>query len=319
MKVAITGANGFVGREFVQLLQQHRVDVLPIVRRETGLRNEIVSGNLDSLDIDNMSRRLEGVDVVVHLAARTHVMKTETDALKEYTRTNVEGTRRLLAAVTNSAVERFVFMSSIKVNGEQTRPGQIYSGDDDPRPEDDYGHTKRAAEDIIHNTAIKTGLRTAILRPPMVYGSSVGGNFARLVAAVRRGLPLPFGSIHNQRSLISVRNLCEATFKATSLQGLKNVVLTLSDGDDVSTRELVHSIGIALRRPVRLVPVPLTVLYSLGVLTGRRNELRRIIGNLQVDTNMAQHVLGWKPSDTLTSGLERFLGQPDSEGIGSSE
>lgn len=309
MKVAITGANGFVGRELIQMFQHDGVEVFPIVRRESGLPNEIVSGNLEATDIERLSYRLEGINAVVHLAARTHVMKTETDALEKYTRTNVEGTRRLLAAVTNSAVERFVFMSSIKVNGERTYPGQIFSGNDDPRPEDDYGNTKRVAEDIIRDIAVRTGLRTAILRPPMVYGLGVGGNFARLVTAVRRGLPLPFGMIDNRRSLISVRNLCEATVKATTISNLGNLVLTLSDGKDVSTRHLVRSIGMAVSRPARLVPVPSSLLYALGLFSGRQNEVRRIIGNLQVDTMTAQHALGWIPSETLDTGLQRIFRQ----------
>ncbi|MEG3092923.1 NAD-dependent epimerase/dehydratase family protein [Sphingomonas sp. PB1R3] len=306
MKIALTGATGFVGRTLAQCLVDAGHDVVRIVRNETGNPGDIVIGPLETSDIAALSVRLRGVNALAHLAALTHAAPDLPDPRSAFYRVNVEGTRRLLAAATDTGISRFVYMSSIKVNGEETPSGKRYSGQDAPEPEDDYGRTKYEAEQLIRAAEIES----VVLRPPMVYGADVAGNFARLVAAVRRGYPLPLGCIDNRRSLISVDNLAEATMLALTRPEARGAVLTLSDGEDCSTAMLVRKIGDAIGRPARLVPVSLGVLRLAGRLTGQGAAVRRIVGNLQVDNDEACARLGWVPRDRLETALLRMLASP---------
>jgi nucleoside-diphosphate-sugar epimerase len=308
MKIAITGATGFVGRELARQAEAAGHVVVPIVRGATHRCGEIITGNLETADITALARGLTGVDAVVHLAARTHVLRDHGDMMTQYHHINVTATDRLLQAITAAGVKRLIFMSSIKVNGEETRPGNRFSGNDLPQPLDDYGRTKHEAEQLICAVASRTGLQTVVLRPPMIYGPCVGGNFARLLAAVRRGMPLPFGRINNRRSLISVRNLADATMLALTASDVNGAVLTLCDGEDVSTRRLVEAIGQAIGRRARLLPVPPTALKMAGLVTGRGEEVRRLLGNLQVDSAAAREQLGWTPVEQLETALTRMFG-----------
>jgi nucleoside-diphosphate-sugar epimerase len=308
MKVGITGATGFVGRELTRQAEAAGYVVVPIVRRATGRRGEIITGDLEMADVTALARGLMGVDAVVHLAARTHVLRDHSDMLAQYRRINVAATDCLLQAITAAGVKRLIFMSSIKVNGEETYPGHRFSGNDLAQPQDEYGRTKHEAEKLIGAVACRTGLRTVVLRPPMIYGPGVGGNFARLVTAVRRGIPLPFGRIDNRRSLISVRNLSDATMLALTASDVNGTVLTLCDGEDVSTRSLVETIGKAIGRRARLLPVPPKVLKMMGLLTGRSEEVRRLVGDLQVDAAAAREKLGWTPGEQLETALTRMFG-----------
>jgi nucleoside-diphosphate-sugar epimerase len=267
------------------------------------MAGELVVGALEDADRGTLTKALRGVDAVAHLAALTHVSLRGEEARHAFERVNVEGTRLLLEAASNAGVQRFVQMSSVKVNGEETRPGERFAGVDTPAPEDDYGRTKHAAEMLVR----ASGIESVILRPPMVYGADVAGNFARLVAAVRRGVPLPFGAIDNRRSLISVDNLSHATLAALTHPDAAGAVVTLSDDDDRSTAALVRAIGMAIGRPARLVPVPVKMLRFLGGITGRQGAVRRLVGNLQVDNNAARAALDWTPRDRLESALRRML------------
>lgn len=307
MKIAITGATGFVGRELSRVAQFHGIETIPIVRRAHGIRNELVAGDLETANLTELTNGLAGVDAVVHLAARTHVMGHDTDSKTKYFRTNVEGTVAITTAAIQAAVGKFVFLSSVKVNGEETADGESYSGSDLPQPEDEYGITKLQAEGIISEKARSGHFQAVTLRPPMIYGADVGGNFARLVAAVRRRVPLPFGLIDNRRSMISVRNLCEAVLRSVLISNPAPIVLTVSDGPDVSTRRLVQSIGDAIGRPARLLPVPSALIRAVGSMTGHSQEVRRLLGNLQVDTQIARDALGWQPSEQLDSALQRMF------------
>jgi nucleoside-diphosphate-sugar epimerase len=311
MKIAITGASGFVGSELLSRAAEAGHSVVPIVRSRTGRRGEFVAGNLESCDVAALAEALGGVDAVIHLAARTHVMHDYGDAFAAYRSINVEATARLTQAVAMAGVKRVVYMSSIKVNGEETRPGVRYSGSDLPQPEDDYGRTKYEAEQLVAIEGDRTGFETTILRPPLIYGQGVAGNFGRLVSAVTRGIPLPFGLIDNRRSLISVRNLADATLRAAEAENVGGAVLTLCDGEDVSTRMLAQAIGRAVGRPARLVPVPSFALRLVGRAAGRGAEVRRLLGNLQVDTSVARRALGWMPTEQLEQALPRMLGDSD--------
>lgn len=307
MRIAVTGATGFVGRELAARLTEAGHDVVPIVRRASGLRHELVAGPLETADASALARSLRGVEAVAHLAALTHVQGRAGDTAEAFRRVNVEGTQRLVDAVAAAQIKRLVYMSSIKVNGEETRAGQRFSGTDTPAPEDDYGRTKHQAELLIGSATRAAEFQTVILRPPMIYGAGVAGNFGRLVAAVRRGVPLPLRLVKNLRSLISVHNLADATIAALTRPDVHGAVLTLSDGEDVSTPALVEAIGAATGRRARLVPVPVAALTLAGRLAGRSDEIRRIVGNLQVDDRAARVALGWTPQDQLAPALVRML------------
>lgn len=304
MRIAITGATGFVGRELSHHLHEAGHIVIPIVRQATGLPNEVVAGPLETANPAVLANGLRHIDAVAHLAALAHIREATQQA---FHRVNVEGTRHLLDAIVAAGVGRVVYMSSIKVNGEETQPGKCFRGTDTPAPEDDCGRTKHEAELLIAAAVRAAALSAVILRPPMVYGAGVSGNFGRLVTAVRRGVPLPLGGVNNRRSLISVHNLVDATTIALMRSDAGSSVLTLSDGEDVSTPTLIEAIGHAVGRRPQLIPLPPNILKLVGRLAGRGDEVRRIIGNLQVDNQAARAVLNWTPRDQLGSALRRML------------
>jgi nucleoside-diphosphate-sugar epimerase len=246
---------------------------------------------------------LAGAGCVVHLAARTHVLhETAADPLAEYVRINVAGTRRLATQAVAAGVRRFVFMSSVKVNGERTgaRP---YTEDDEPRPEDAYGISKWQAEQELARTAAGTPLETVVLRPPLVYGPGVKGNFLRLLGLIARGVPLPFASLDNRRSLVHAGNLCAAVLAALTAPHAAGRTFLVADGEDVSTPALVRGIAAALAVKPRLLPCPPVVLRALAAALGRAGEAARLTGSLQVDASRIRRELAWQPPHTLAQGL----------------
>jgi len=267
---------------------------------QPGRPDDVAVGDIGA-DTDWRSA-LEGVSSVVHLAARTHVLReTAADSLAEYRRVNLDGTRRLAQQAGRAGVRRLVFVSSIKVNGEATeRP---FTEDDAPRPEDAYGISKWEAEQALSRVAGETGLQVAVLRPPLVYGPEVKGNFLRLMGLVARGTPLPLASITNRRSLIYVGNLVDAVIKAIDVPAAAGRAYLVSDGDDVSTPDLVRAIARALGVAPRLLPCPPAMLRLGAALTGKRAELARLTGSLQADGSRARRELGWQPRLSLAQGL----------------
>lgn len=259
---------------------------------------------------------LAGMDAVVHLAARVHVMtERAADPLAEFRRTNSEGTLRLARAAAHQGVRRFLFMSSIRVNGERT-DAHPFSEADDPAPAAPYDISKWEAEQGLRQLAETTAMHTAILRPPLVYGPGVGGNFLSLLKAVARGWPLPFGVVNNRRSLIYVENLADAVAMVLREAGGRCETFLLRDGEDVSTAELIRRIARALHRPARLLPVPPDLLWALGSLLGKRDRAERVIRSLEVDDRAFRQRFGWTPPVTLDSGLaataEWFRGRENS-------
>jgi nucleoside-diphosphate-sugar epimerase len=247
---------------------------------------------------------LAGVRSVVHLAARTHVLsETSADPLGEYRRINVGGSESLARQAAAVGVRRFVFLSSVKVNGESTgaRP---FTESDAPRPEDGYGISKWEAEQALARVAAATGLEIVVLRPPLVYGPGVKGNFLRLMRLVARGVPLPLGAIRNGRSLCYVSNLADAIVKAVDTPRAAGTYL-VADGEDVSTPDLVHGLARALGVRARLPAVPLAALNFFAAVAGKRAELARLAGSLQVDATQIRRELGWQPRFTLAQGIEQ--------------
>jgi nucleoside-diphosphate-sugar epimerase len=305
-RVLVTGATGFVGRALCAKLAELGYAVRRAVRTppaEPGRDrfDTIVTGELGP-DTD-WSRALQGVSVVYHLAARTHVLReTASDALAEYRRINVGGTRALAQAALRAGARRMIFLSSIKVTGECTE-GHPFTEDTPPQPEDAYGISKWEAEQALCAVAGGTGLDTMILRPPLVYGPGVKGNFFRLMRWVARGVPLPLASVTNCRSLVYVENLVDAIITAGNTQTAARKIYLVSDHEDVSTPQLIRSIAAALQVSPRLFPCPPALLTTSAAALGKGEEMRRLIGSLQIDSARIRHELHWNPRFRLAQGL----------------
>lgn len=301
MRVALTGAGGFVGRRVLSDLVACGVDVVPLVRKPGGIVGERVVGDLAELSADC---DLPPADVCLHLAGRAHVMNDSADdVLAAYRRTNVEGTRRLLDAVIRSGIRRFVFVSSVKAAGERSPSGRPLRPEDAMHPEDAYGVSKAEAEALVREVCEAAGISWTIVRPPMVYGPGVPANFRKLVRLALSGLPLPLGAADNRRSMVFVGNLSDALKSTLTAEGAVGRVLYVSDGEDLSTADLVRRIARAGGRRALLVPVPRPVLGLLAALIGKGGEFSRLFGDLQIDSRSAREALGWTPPFTVDEAL----------------
>lgn len=308
-RLLITGANGFVGSGLCRVLEARGISFVPCVRHSVMGRQyavaPFVSGDLTA-GVD-WEPALAGCDVVIHLAARVHVMQEEmSDPWPAYRTANVEATMRLAKQAAGQGVKRFVYVSSIKVNGERTT-GRPFSADDAPAPEDAYGKSKLEAERALLAWSEKTGMEVVIVRPPLVYGPGVKANFLRLMRMVKSGLPLPLGAIHNARSIVGLDNLVDFLLLCATHPAAANSTWLVSDNHDVSTPELVRLIARAMHRPARLLPVPAPVLMACAGLLGRRAAAGRLLDSLQVDVSPALTRLGWKPPLGLEAGIERAV------------
>jgi len=248
---------------------------------------------------------LEGVDFVVHAAARAHRVNDPIENAGQYTATNAEGTACLATAAARSGARRLLFLSSVKVNGEESN--RAYTAHDEPEPQGAYAQSKWLAEQRLNEIAARTGMETVIVRPPLVYGPGVRANFLRLMRWVAAGYPLPLGSVVNRRSLVSVWNLCDLLVHALEVPAAANATWLVSDGDDLSTPDLVRRIASAMHRPARLFPVPESVLRTLGKLTGQQAAVSRLCGSLRVDIEPTRTVLGWSPITSVEEGLSRTV------------
>lgn len=303
----ITGATGFVGRFLCTrfLAEGWRVrGTLLAGQSQASLVNGVEPVFIDSIGPATIWKKaVEDTDVVIHLAARVHVMHDPSnDILFEFRKVNAAGSRQLAQAAVAAGVKRLVFVSSIKVNGEESdRP---YHADSPYNPQDAYSISKMEAELTLRRIEGVTDLEVVIVRPPLVYGPGVKANFLRMMLAVQRGMPLPLASISNRRSLIYVGNLADALAACATHPEAAGQSFPVSDGEDVSTPELLQLCAVALEAPFRLVPCPVTLLRLAGKVTGRMAAVERLTGSLTIDTSAIRHKLGWQPPYTLKQGLQ---------------
>lgn len=307
VRILLTGATGFLGRALLKELLYREHEVTAAVRHASpvvkGLRSYPIvdiGGTTDWLPA------LQGIEVVVHAAARVHVVRERhPDPLAEYRHVNVDGTLRLARQAVASGVRRFVFISSIKVNGESTLLGKPFLAGDVPAPEDPYGVSKLEAEQGLMRLADEAGMELVIIRPPLVYGPGVKANFLSMMRWLHKGVPLPFGAIHNRRSLVALDNLVDLIVTCIEHHAAANQAFLVSDGEDLSTSELLRRMGAVLGRPARLLPVPSWLLQAGAAALGKQALSQRLCGSLQVDIGKTRELLGWTPPLSLDEALRK--------------
>jgi nucleoside-diphosphate-sugar epimerase len=284
MKILITGQNGFIGNALFNLLQQQKHQVRGTVRNKKKIQKNkdiLVVGNIGPTT--DWRAALADIEVVIHLANRAHILNEKVaDPLAIFRQINVAGTIQLAKQAVESGVKRFIFVSSIKVNGEQTNK-HPFTASDKPNPQDPYAISKLEAEKALYEISAKSSMEIIIIRPPLVYGQGVKGNFERLTRLIKTGIPLPFASISNKRSLISLENLVQILAKTVTHSKVANQTLLVSDREDLSTPQLIKKIAASIGKPARLFPFPIKLLKALGRLTGQSEIINRLTENLQID------------------------------------
>ncbi len=305
MKVLLTGASGFLGSHIAEALaSKPDVAVVASLRSAVSIPNVQIVRVLDLSAMTDWSAALYGTQVVIHAAARAHVNKDDgVDPLAKYRRVNVDGTLNLARQAAEAGVSRFLFVSSIGVNGNiNSTP---FTEDDEPNPAELYAKSKWEAEQGLWEIQRETGIEVVIIRPPLVYGPNAPGNFGSLMKRVAQGAPLPLGAIHNRRSLVAVDNLVDLIITCIDHPAAANQVFLAGDGQDLSTTELLQGVAKAMGKPSRLIPVPSSWLMFGAMLLGKRAVAQKLLGSLQVDISKARNLLGWKPPISVEEGLHR--------------
>ena len=307
MTVLITGANGFLGtalcirlREFMAVRGAVRFKKLPTDHSDVIEISDLASST-------NWASALKGMNQVVHLAARVHLLNDKSsDPLAEFRRVNVECSANLASQAAVAGVKRFVYLSSVKVNGEFTKAGQPFTADDVPSPEDPYGVSKYEAEQLLKQIAIETGMEVVIIRPPLVYGPGVKANFESMMRWVARGVPLPLAAVtDNRRSLVALDNLVDLIVTCLNHPAAANQTFLVSDGEDLSTADLLKRVGGALGHPARLFSMPPALLKLGATLVNKPGIYQRLCGSLQLDITKTRQLLEWTPPVSIDEGLRR--------------
>jgi nucleoside-diphosphate-sugar epimerase len=300
--IAVTGGSGFIGRHLIPRLLRDGNSVTCVSRQPTTITGSSHIQIADYLDVSTLTRGLSGADVVVHLAARAHVMKdTASSPALEFRKANLESTMALAKASASVGIKRFVFVSSIGVNGNRSTIPFKYS--DTPRPTELYAISKCEAEISLKKFSIDTGLPIVVVRPPLVYGPDCPGNFARLLQIIHQCLPLPLASIKNRRSFISIRSLTDFLSLCITHPAAVNETFLVSDDNDVSTPELVRLIAKAMGKNPNLWPFPATMMKLAAQLVGSASIYDRLAGDLQIDIEHTRKVLGWRPVQAVEEGI----------------
>ena len=316
MKLLITGATGFIGQNLCVAALVHNYSISATMRPTSN--PDLLPAGVERISIDSVAttlpeNALANVDVVIHLAARVHVMKdVDRDPLTAYRQINTIATLSLARQAAEQGVKRFIYVSSIKVNGEGS--ARSYTEQDPAEPGDPYGQSKWEAEQGLKEIATATGLEIVIIRPPLVYGAKVKGNLQQLLKAIESGLPLPLGAVQNRRSLVYVGNLVDAILTCVSHPAAKNQTFLISDGEDLSTPELIRRLAARARKIdgnraklFTLIPIPPQLLVSIGKLTGKADSVDKLLGSLTVDSTHIQKTLNWHPPFTVDQGLDETV------------
>lgn len=307
-KVLLTGATGFVGSAVSERFSKSACELV-LAGRKRGPSLPASASFVETAGLDertDWSLCLPGVQAVIHCAARVHIMNDKSaDPLTEFRKANVEGTLKLARQAAAAGVRRFIFLSSIKVNGEGTELGKPYKADDTPAPVDPYGISKLEAEQGLMTLAAETGMEVVVIRPVLVYGPGVKANFRSMISWLAKGIPLPLGAIHNKRSLVALDNLVDLIVTCTDHPAAANQVFLVSDGEDLSTTELLQRMSLALGKSARLLPVPAFLLSTAARLLGKGGVAQRLCGSLQVDIEKTCRLLGWTPPVSADEALRK--------------
>jgi UDP-glucose 4-epimerase len=304
MKILITGANGFIGAHLCQELSSRKIDFRATARNS----NENNYADFVSCDLEtteSLSQLMDGCDIVVHLAGRAHV--TSDDSQEKYRIANEFVTHQLANAAAQNGIARFVYISSIKVNGESSSPGLPIRSSDTPSPLDNYGRSKLAAEKVLQEICRVNNMEYVIIRPTLVYGKGVRANFSALISAVQKGAPLPIASVRNSRSMIGINNLIDLVIATCTNPHAANQIFLASDGNDISTPALVRLIAQSLNRPSRIFPFPVFVLRLLAVVVGKSSFIDKLTGSLSVDISHTTSTLNWKPPFSTESEVAKAV------------
>ncbi|MHB8159805.1 MAG: UDP-glucose 4-epimerase family protein [Thermoleophilia bacterium] len=310
MKILITGINGFIGTGLRSRLLHSGHTVIGATNKANSTRLALEGVETIAIGTVNAAtdwrNALADCEAVVHLAARVHVMRDEaTDPLAEFRAVNVEGTLNLARQAAEADIRRFVYLSSIKVNGEQTLPGRPFTEPNVPAPLDPYGISKHETEEGLRRLAQQTGMEVVIIRPPLVYGPGVKANFLNMMRWLHKGVPLPLGAINNRRSLVALDNLIDFIVTCLDHPAAANQTFLVSDGEDLSTTDLLRRVAAALNVPARLLPVPQKLLEACFSMLGKGDLAQRLCGSLQVDIAKAGKMLDWNPPVSVDEGLRR--------------
>jgi len=308
MITLVTGANGFVGSALCVRLRRDGVSVrgaMRVLSSQSDGVEPIAIGSLSSNT--DWTEALSNVEQVVHLAARVHIMHDKSaDPLTEFRRVNVDGTVNLARQAVATGVKRFIFLSSIKVNGEFTEIGRPFTADDIPAPEDPYGVSKHEAEQLLRQIAADTGMQVVIIRSPLVYGPGVKANFESMIRWLKRGVPMPLASsTENRRSLVAIDNLVDLLVTCMNHPAAANQTFLISDGEDLSTAELLRRMGAALRCSARLFHAPPQLLKLGAMALNKPGIYQRLCGSLQLDITKTRELLGWTPPVSVDEGFRR--------------
>jgi nucleoside-diphosphate-sugar epimerase len=308
--ILVTGGTGFVGAALLKRISNDGFKVRACVRG-SGYK---FSGNVEFFKVasisgsTNWNSAFNDVETVIHCAARVHVMSDLVlDPLEAYRQVNVEGSLNLALKAARAGVRRFIYVSSVKVNGEATLRGQPFAADDVPAPLDPYGVSKLEAEQGLRLIGAQTGMEVVIVRPPLVYGPGVKANFASMMRWVERGVPLPLGAIRNARSMVALDNLVDLLVTCLKHPAAAGQTFLVSDGEDVSTTELLRRTAKAMGKKALLLPVPAFLLEMGAAMLGKRAVAQRLCGSLQVDIEKTRRLLGWNPPLTLDQGLKKAV------------
>ena len=311
-RICITGANGFIGNTLCNSLKFSNNHIRGFVRfmdlDNNSSETEYISvGDISSKT--NWKDHLKGFDCVIHCAGLTHQMSSIKD-INVYNLVNIDGTKRLAEHAVEAGIKRLVFLSSVKVNGESTyqiNMKQKFSYEDKPNPQDLYAKSKLGAEKVLWKISLRTGLEVVVVRLPLVYGNGAKGNLARLIKLVKLGIPLPLGMIDNQRSMIGIDNLVDLLIQCIDHPEASGKTFLTSDGEDISTPELIKLIASSMGKKANLFPLPIFILKFLGTIFGKSEEINRLAGSLRIDNNYTKEILNWTPPVSVEEGIRRMV------------